>query len=152
MHPVILTRYITFVLASVVIALNSWFIYYMHELKKNGCKCALSWRRTFIEACLVIQIALSVTSLFVNFGATKYHLYVLVAINAINLAYVIVARQFIHNVKHGDCKCADAKALTVLNWYNWFQIVSLIVGIVITFVAIAFVGVILKRSSDRGIA
>jgi hypothetical protein len=112
-----------------MLILNIYFLYYMDRLDKEGCKCALGWRRQFVEVCLVYMLATQVLGfLFMRSPLIQIiNMFVFVA-------YVIVARQFISRVEATHCDCAEKPAFGVLRFINTIQLFIL----ALAFVAVLF--------------
>lgn len=143
----ILTLRIFVVLLSVaMILLNAWFLYYMDRLERDGCKCAQGWKRSFIQFSLMVFIALAVLSYFVNVRGGKWFGIGLM-LQAITIAYVLVTREFIHDIKEDHCLCAETPAFKVLNFVNIVQL--LILGVSILYAFYILVRIALSKSDGK---
>ena len=103
--------------------LNAWFLYYMDRMERDGCKCAQGWKRSFMQFSLIAFLSMAVVSLFIN--VSGHWLGVSVLFQALTIAYVIVTRSFISDVKSDHCQCAETKAFRVLDLVNMIQLVLL---------------------------
>jgi hypothetical protein len=112
---------VVFALLSIgMIALNGWFLYYVDQLEKRGCKCALGWRRSVMEGSLALFVLAAIVGLFVDW---RVHFPILALMYmAVVLTYVFVARDFITQIKSTHCDCAEADAFKVLDVVNWIQL------------------------------
>ena len=131
---VAIARVVFAVLVVTMIALNMWFLYYVEQLKAKGCKCALGWRRTFIQASLFLFIALAIVGLFVNWK--NYFMWLNLAVTVIFIAYVVITREFIIDVKSASCKCAETAAFKTLDVVNILQIALMVVSVVGNLIAL----------------
>jgi hypothetical protein len=124
-------RVVSLLLLLAWVAFNAYFLYYVDQLSRTGCQCALGWHRTFMEFSLVAFIIMT----FVAMAAPMLMLtspWLRLAMLVLSVAYIIVARMFIHEVR----QCAELRAFEVLNVWNWIQI-ALLVFQVIVFIAVA---------------
>jgi hypothetical protein len=126
-------RVIFFVLSLGMIALNAWFLYYVDQLEKRGCKCAFGWRRQVMEGSLALFIIMSIVSLFVDWAGHFPLLSILYM--AVLFMYIVVARGFISQMKETHCECAETDAFRVLDVVNWIQLY---------FVAVVVLAIVLK--------
>ncbi|GAX85682.1 hypothetical protein CEUSTIGMA_g13096.t1 [Chlamydomonas eustigma] len=108
-------------LSVVMLILNAWFLYYVYELEKRGCKCALGWRRTFIEVYLALFFLSIVVGFFLSVDGGKW---MALAMSILLLVYVVVTRQFIDQMRQTHCTCAETDAFNWLNIINWIFILE----------------------------
>jgi hypothetical protein len=116
------------ILSLAVVVLNAWFLYYVDELKRRGCQCALGWRRTFMQASLMVFILMGILGFVMDWK--KHFLWLAALFNLITIAYVIVTREFINDIKGSSCKCAETDAFEVLGIVNIIQIFFLVLAVV----------------------
>jgi hypothetical protein len=131
-------RVIVITLSFLIIVMNAWFLYYIEQIKAHGCSCAYGWRRTFVQASLIVFIVLGIVGLLFNWRKNVPLLGLLLSL--LSLAYIVITRQFIHQVKKAHCECAETEAFVVLDWLNFFQIVLLaavVFLLVLSLIAIA---------------
>ena len=121
------------VMTLIGLALNAYFLYYVDQLRRGGCACADGWKRSFMEASLVFFIVWAVVSMFTRVTAT----WLMLVTTLVMLAYVVVARMFIEDVKRNDCRCAENNAFAFLNVWNWIQIAMLMVYVVLVLLFLA---------------
>ncbi len=118
---------VIFILLAIVI--NSYILRYLYFLEKNGCKCALNWRRTFIMFFIGISLVLSLLSLFNIDILTSSIILTLFAI--LSIANVVIILQYIHMLKEEKCKCSADLAREILQFiaalYAFFYIMLLII-------------------------
>ena len=119
-----------------MITLNSFFLYYAYDLERAGCKCALDWRRKFMEGSLFLFIVLAIAALFGWSG----NIWVRMSRTLLFIAYVIITRQFISMIDQKDCDCAETKTYKVLNVVNIIQIVRLVLVLIQVFVRVGTLG------------
>lgn len=135
MLPVIMFfKILMLTLAFTMFLLNAWFLYYVEELKKSGCACALGWKRTFVQASLFVFLVTFVVGFFVDWRSYKAIAFLMFLLT---VAYLIIAREFIMQVKDAHCKCAQNDAFEVLSWVNFIQIVLFVVYLVLVFLKLA---------------
>lgn len=96
-----------------IVILNSYFLYYVYQIDADGCDCALGWRRSFIEASLVLFVVMGIVGIVVDW---EDHFVWLSAIyQGLIIAYIIVTREFINEMRSHACRCAQTRAFEVLN-------------------------------------
>ena len=142
-YMLLLMRILFVALGIAMFLLNAWFLYYMDQLERSGCKCAQGWKRTFIQFSLIAFILMAVVSTFVNVDGHWFGIAVL--FQALTIAYVIVTRSFIVEVKSDKCLCAETKAFRVLDIVNMIQLVLLGVSLVA-----ALILIVRMTSSGKG--
>ena len=141
-------RIVAITLSFLFIALNAWFLYYVEELKKQGCQCAMGWRRTFVQASLMVFLVFGVLGLFMNWS--RHFPWLVFLLNLISLAYIVVTREFIEQVKASHCTCAETDAFDVLNWLNMFQIIMLVAVVIMFIIALITVASIKRKGGKAG--
>lgn len=143
--PKVMRSYATFVrvvriifilLGLGMIVLNSYFLYYMHQLETHGCKCALGWRRQFIQVSLALFIMLQLVGFAVDWQS--HFMWLAIAYQALFISYVFITRSFIHDVRKANCGCATTTPFRVLDYVNIIQIVSLAVMLLVLLLAVAY--------------
>lgn len=117
-------------------ALNVWFLTYVYELEKKGCKCALGWRRQFMEFTLGLIIILTIVGLFINWPA--HFVWLALAYQALIIVYIFVTRGFINEMNDSKCVCARTEAFKWLNIVNIVQLVYLALIFAIILLAVIF--------------
>lgn len=115
-----LLRAIMILLPLAMLVINAYFLYYMDRLERDGCRCSMGWKRTFIEASLIVWMVAVVVQLFMSIESTWFWIGPLVQI--IILANIFVTRSFISQIKSEHCKCAETKAFKMLNIVNAVQL------------------------------
>lgn len=140
---------VSLVVAALFVALNAIFLYYVYGLAKHGCKCALGWRRSFIEVSLVLFVALGAAGLL-GFS-TDGNVGLSVLVMALSVAYVLVTRQFVDHVREHECECAQSPVFNVLNVVNLVQIVVLAV-VALLVVVVTFMIIFAQRPAAPGAA
>ena len=112
-----------------MIALNAWFLFYVDRLEKRGCKCAMGWRRRFIEVSLLLFVIMQAIGLFVNWQ--DHFLWLSLAYQLLYISYVFVTREFIQEMKSSACECAETEAFEWLDVVNIIQIALLALALVV---------------------
>jgi TRAP-type mannitol/chloroaromatic compound transport system permease large subunit len=131
-----IVRVVFVVIGLGMIALNSWFLYYVDQLERSGCKCAMGWRRSVMEAALALFVLAALVGLFVNWQ-THFPLLALLYMSIV-LTYIFVARNFIMEIKETHCDCAQSDAFKVLNVVNWIQLFFVAVLVLTLLLKMAF--------------
>lgn len=117
---------ITVIITIVFTVLNALFLYYVYQLHNQGCKCAMDWRRTFMEFSLAIFLLFNVATIL--FTPLKMPWWLVVILNCFTIAYVIITRQFVNKMKRDECACATHNVVfQTLDYFNMFQIVLVVV-------------------------
>ena len=127
-------RITVMLLAFAMIVLNTWFLYYVEQIKMHGCTCAMVWQRTFMQASLIMFIVLGTIGLFVNWS--RHFAWLALLVNLLAITYVFVTRSFIFEIEKTDCKCAETAAYEVIGWLNVFQIAMLVLALVAVMLAL----------------
>ena len=65
-HLIFAVRILVILFNITMIILNAWFLYYMDQLERDGCKCAQGWKMTFVQASLILFITIAILSFFIN--------------------------------------------------------------------------------------
>jgi hypothetical protein len=127
-----------------MVALNAYFLYYLHELGRDGgrCSCALGWQRSFVQASLAFFVAWAVVAAWLwpspaLLASPWAHLVYVAA----TVAYLAVTRAFVHRIKSTGCECARSRAFRALDVWNWVQI-----GVLAAVVAAALVLLLLAST------
>jgi len=117
------TPFMVVVVATILmITMWSYFLYYFNKLKQSECVCALTWRRTTLQALLATMILMLVINLVTS---GRYNVLVTLLNVPISAAFILITFLFINNVKSTECECAktfDFYMLTIINiislvWY-----------------------------------
>lgn len=111
------------------IAINAYILNYLYYLEKNGCKCALNWRRNFIMFFIGLSLLLAILSLF-NVDILTSSI-ILSVFAALSIANVVIILQFVYMLKKEKCQCSENLAREILQFiaalYAFFYIMLLIV-------------------------
>ena len=101
-----------------MIVLNAYFLYYTYQLDKPGsaCLCSLGWRRSFIEASLLMFVVVGIVGLVVDWE--DHFLWLSALYYGVIVAYLLVTRDFIRKMEHTQCGCAESRAFQLLNVVN----------------------------------
>ena len=99
-----------------MIVLNAYFLFYIYQIEKEGCKCSLGWRRTFIEVSLGLFVLMGILGLAVDWG--EHFAWLSALYNGLIIAYIVVTRDYINEIRSHHCQCAQKKAFEVLNVVN----------------------------------
>lgn len=108
-----------------MICLNAYFLNYVYELEKDKCTCSLTWRRKCIEVTLATFIVLGAANL-VGWGISTVP-WMSVVMLGVTVLYVVLTRQYLNDVGHHHCACAEKPAYKVLNVVNIINIVALLI-------------------------
>jgi len=119
--PIVIVTFIT-VIQIIFVALYAWMIIWMRNLSAKGCKCAVTWKKTFIEILFGISLVMFFASFFFNI---PMHLTTLLFVFFI--IGVSITRMFITEIRRDECACADTLSLKVLDVINYLQITILII-------------------------
>lgn len=126
------------VLSLVFFALNCWFLYYIDHLQKKGCKCAESWRRSFMEFMLAVYVVLFLVGLIFPINHILVG-FLLIAYAILVVTYIVITRQFIDLMSESNCTCAtDSEAFWWLGFINIINIVVLFIIVLFALIGILF--------------
>lgn len=100
----------------IAIVLWLFILYYITNLETIGCKCALDWRRTFIQYYIIYLLFMIV---FMSRNAPSYFLTLHFVVS---VAFILIVYHYIHDLKMKKCKCSENTARDVLMYVNYVQI------------------------------
>ena len=125
-----------------IVVLNAYFLYYVYQIEESGCRCALGWRRSFIEVSLGLFVIMGIVGLVVDWE--DHFMWLSALYNGLIIAYLFVTREYINDMKSHHCDCAQTKAFGVLNVVN-------IIGLFLLAVTLlALLGLVLFWGLTRG--
>jgi hypothetical protein len=130
-----------------MIVLNAYFLFYVHKIERDGCKCALGWRRSFLEVSLVLFVLMGIVSLVVDWE--DHFMWLSALYNGLIIAYLFVTREFINDMRSQSCQCAQTKAFEVLNIVNiiaLFLLAAMLFGLVLVVLFWGTVGRTAKKA------
>jgi hypothetical protein len=130
-------RVILLLIGLVLIGLNVWFLYYVDNLEKSGCQCAVGWKRSFMEVALVVLILVQILTLVLDWRVN--YVWLSLVFQVLFIFYLLVTRSFIKSVESDDCKCAETRALWWLNFINILQLIGLAVTYILVFITILII-------------
>lgn len=111
-----------------------WFIAYLVKLEKIGCECALTWKRQYIIAYLVIsllwKLLLIVTPQFPGKELAS------IVLLGLGLMFIIVTVTYVRELKQKKCECSNTVTREVLYVYAWLNVIAML----ILFMLLLFVG------------
>ena len=99
-----------------MICVNVYLMWYLYELEKNGCKCAMNWRRTLIMFIIGFWIVLELSNLMhlkSIYNITHSHWFLILSF-VLTLVNVIIIYQYIKMLDTEDCKCSKSSAKGIL--------------------------------------
>ena len=109
------------------VAVHVWFLWFLSELERHRCACALTWHRRVMQVAITLLVLLNVLTLLGLLLAPSP--WWALAIMALELTYVVTTRLFVQHVKATPCACAaHARAFRVLDLFNLFMIAWLAVS------------------------
>lgn len=91
-----------------------YILKYLYYLEKNGCECALNWRRKFIMFFIGLSLVLAIFSLFKLNLLTSSIIFAVFA--TLSIANVVIILQFVHMLKEEKCKCSEDLAREILQF------------------------------------
>ena len=109
-------RFIFLLLNVGIVILNAYFLYYVYQIEATGCKCALGWRRSFLEVSLALFVVVGIVGLVVDWQ--DHFMWLAALYNGLIIAYIFVTREFINDMRAHTCKCAQTEAFDILNVVN----------------------------------
>lgn len=118
---------------AVEIGLYIAFLIYLDKLEKVGCECALNWRRKFIFAFIVVALAWTVASI-VTMPVDNMYLAIFLAL--FRIAFIVIAIQYINQLKKDKCECSQELTRDVMYYYAWISVI--LTALSIALVAWAF--------------
>lgn len=103
------------------LAFAIWFLIYLTDLEKKGCKCALTWHRQALVAFLIISIIVAFATLFT---APKSPVRVLMSMIMlpISISYIVISLVYIMQLKKENCECSKDPARTTIEVFAWIGV------------------------------
>ena len=92
------------------ISLQACIVYYLDNLEKIGCVCAMNGKRMFIFAFAIFSILLNTVQLFTDKLPTylaKYPI-AMAGIAALGISYIVVTLIYIEDIKKANCNCSES--------------------------------------------
>ena len=102
---------------------------YLYYLEKNGCECALNWRRKFIMFYISLSLVLAILSLFKINLLTSSIIFAVFA--ALSIADVVIILQFVHMLKEEQCKCSEDLAREILQFIAIIKIAVYSIALIV---------------------
>lgn len=120
--------------ATVIIALHIWILYYIIQLQKSNCECALGMKHKIIRAYLSVMIPLNLLMLTFQImrsstlaswikghPTTTTSIYTLILL--IKAIYIAIVFMYIRELKETKCDCSVHNARTALEMLNYLAII-----------------------------
>lgn len=107
---------ISIIFNAIAIVLWLFILYYITNLETIGCKCALDWRRTFIQYYIIYLL------LMIIFMSPDAPPILLTLHFIISISFIVIVYHYIHDLKVKKCKCSESAARDVLMFINYIQI------------------------------
>jgi len=91
-------------------SLQACIVYYLNNLQKIGCECAINSKRNFIFGYTIFNILFAVPQLFtdkiIKF-LVKYPIAIF-ALFASALSNIVITLLYIEEIKKANCKCSES--------------------------------------------
>lgn len=101
---------IFFIILSIL--LDAYILSYLFHLEKEGCVCAVNWRRTYIMIFIAFSFVLAILSLFhVDILTSSL---VLGFYSVLSIFNVIVVLQYVDMLKKEKCSCSASLAREIM--------------------------------------
>jgi hypothetical protein len=131
---------LVFVLISVTI--NFIFLNYVDKLEKMNCKCADSWKKTFIQIYSTIVIVFQVTMLLGSYSTIskimiqnrKKILFLLSVYQIGGIVYIYTLYSYSKNLKKISCQCADKWERTLMYNYSLIALIAYVSIFILNFI------------------
>ena len=110
-------KWFNVVIAIMLVGINSYIIYFLHELEKKGCKCALDWQRNgimFLTSIYVIVILLQWT--MGNKLSKQHNNWVRITILSVMFANIVLIYQYIYVLYKEQCHCPGKFGIEALEF------------------------------------
>ena len=91
-------------------SLQACIVYYLNNLQKIGCDCALNNKRNFIFGYTIFNILFAVPQLFTD-KITKFLVKYPIAVFglfALALSNIVITLLYIEEIKKANCKCSES--------------------------------------------
>lgn len=97
------TKIILIGIVAIIIQLS--ILYYLWNLEKIGCKCAMDWRRDYIMAFIVIGLVYLCSYMIYKDKLPLYFSLIFMILGLINIVAVI---QYVNKLKDDNCECSES--------------------------------------------
>lgn len=139
------------ILAALILACSVLFNVYIHHyvvrLERIGCRCAMDYRRTYIQWYTLIWIALCVVNITLLLMGTMMPPYMALLITPITsvatVFYIVFVLQYVSRLYKEKCDCSKSLARPVLT------LVTIIYTAMLCFSALYFLVLALMGASVR---
>lgn len=137
------------VVMTVAVLIDLWIVYYLINLERIKCVCALEWRRHFIIGYILVSIVYLVGStLGAGFARNPI---VVTGYLSLSLFNIYVVLSYVGRLERENCKCSDTLARLVLKVVAVVRIlVFAMVLVYAVFVAAAVGAVLAKKGKGKG--
>jgi hypothetical protein len=123
---------------ALITAINIWILYYLVQLEKSHCECALGNKHRFIKLYLSIMIPLTVltivfsimrssklASMIQSHPTATYGIYMLLVL--VQVVFIATVFLYIRELKATKCDCSQHHARTALEILNYIAIVMTVI-------------------------
>jgi hypothetical protein len=122
----LMAKLVVFVLWSLFLVLNSWFLMYVDRLSTNKCECAMTWHRKVLQGVFTALVVIGATMIILLFThMLPFFHFIQAVLFIVNIVYIITAFLFVRRIKHEKCACAQTAAFKVINIINIIYIVMI---------------------------
>jgi hypothetical protein len=100
-----------FVILLIPVVLQLLIINYLFKLEKNGCTCAMDYKRTYILSYLVINMIVVILSMFFDVLSIKSNFIGLLLLNLYSIAgiiNIIFVIKYVNMLKDKKCGCSES--------------------------------------------
>ena len=121
-----------FVILLIPVVLQLLIINYLFKLEKNGCTCAMDYKRTYILSYLVINMIVVILSMFFDVLSIKSNFIGLLLLNLYSIAgiiNIIFVIKYVNMLKDKKCGCSESVYRDIL--YLFSIIDALLLGMAI---------------------
>ena len=119
------------IISCISLVLNVYVLWYIFNLEKNVCECALSTSHVFIKYYLIVAITCNAALLYLYFADRKlYHNYekaYLVCFIPGSIIYAYITYKYVIDLESRACDCSNAVQRGIM----WIE--ALIISILYSF-------------------
>lgn len=114
------------IISLIVVALFSWFYYYLDKLEKIGCKCALNNTRTLLMVSIGLIVVLRLVDAFIPLPSLPQ-----LILSASSVAFVVLAFVYIKHLKTEKCKCSETSTRKIMEIYIWTVVIVWVLALIL---------------------
>ena len=118
-------------LSTISVILNIYVLWYIFNLQKNSCECALSTSHQFIKWYLIISITCNAALLYLYYADRPSFIYYekiyFICFIPASILYAYITYKYVIDLESRQCECSSAIQRGIM----WFE--ALVISIIYSF-------------------